>query len=143
EDRGAGRVAELHRHRDRVAAGLAQGGDQHLDDPEAEGDFRNLRERVPGHGCARSQRRSRSSRESYRPVSIRNMPSTVGNRLSWLAGSSATCRTQARSSPCARAKPGENHITIGTWVCWLGAIARGTPCRNRRFSPSDSPWSET
>ena len=39
--------------------------------------------------------------------------------------------------------PGDSHITIGTRVCVSGAIAYGTPCRYRPFSPSDSPWSDT
>src|SRR5216683_6845960 len=42
KDRRAGQVAEVHRHRHRIAAGLAEGGCEYLDDPESQGDFRNL-----------------------------------------------------------------------------------------------------
>jgi hypothetical protein len=42
KNQGANQVAEIHRHRDRIAAGLAQGGAEDLDDPEDESDFGNL-----------------------------------------------------------------------------------------------------
>jgi len=42
KDRRSGQVAEVHRHRHRIAAGLAEGGCEYLDDPESQGDFRNL-----------------------------------------------------------------------------------------------------
>ena len=41
----ASRVAEIHRHRHGVAAGLAERRREDLDDPEAERDFRNLASR--------------------------------------------------------------------------------------------------
>ena len=39
EDRRADSVIQVHGHRDRDAARLAQGGDEDLDDPEEEGDL--------------------------------------------------------------------------------------------------------
>jgi hypothetical protein len=42
EDGRGHQVAEVHGHRDRVAAGLAERGGGDLHHPEDEGDFRNL-----------------------------------------------------------------------------------------------------
>lgn len=42
EDRGADEIAEIHRHRDGIAAGFTERRGENLDDPEAErdgGDF--------------------------------------------------------------------------------------------------------
>jgi hypothetical protein len=39
--------------------------------------------------------------------------------------------------------PSLNQVTIGTCFCASGAKLYGTPCRNRPYSPSDSPWSLT
>ena len=40
EDARGDQVTEVHRHRQRVAAGLAERGGGDLDDPEQQGDFR-------------------------------------------------------------------------------------------------------
>jgi hypothetical protein len=42
KDHGADEIAEIQRHRDGVAAGLAERGRGDLDDPEAERDFRDF-----------------------------------------------------------------------------------------------------
>jgi len=42
EDEGAGQVAEIHGHRDRVATGFTKRRGEDLDDPEAEGDGGDL-----------------------------------------------------------------------------------------------------
>jgi hypothetical protein len=42
KDRGADEISEIQRHRDGVAAGLAERGRGDLNDPEAERDFRDF-----------------------------------------------------------------------------------------------------
>ena len=42
KDRRAHQIAEIQRHRHRVATGLAERGRENLDEPEAERDFGNL-----------------------------------------------------------------------------------------------------
>jgi hypothetical protein len=49
KDRRAGQVAPIQRHRHRIAAGLAKGRRQYLDEPKAEGDFRNFAENTVAH----------------------------------------------------------------------------------------------
>jgi hypothetical protein len=46
EDPGADQIAEIHRHRYRVPAGLSQRRGQDLDDPERQRDLRNLADGV-------------------------------------------------------------------------------------------------
>jgi hypothetical protein len=45
ENQAADRIAERHRHRNRVAAGFAKRGCEYLDEPEHERDFGNLARR--------------------------------------------------------------------------------------------------
>jgi len=49
EQRGAEQIAPMKRHRDGIAAGLAQRGGGDLNDPEYECDFRNLGQGLIAH----------------------------------------------------------------------------------------------
>ena len=64
-----------------------------------------------------------SRSRSYSEVFTCIKPSTDGNRLSWSVYAVERLRTHCRSNPRLLAKPGENHIVIGTRVCSAGAMA--------------------
>ncbi len=77
EDRAPERVAQAHRHRDRVATGLAQRRRGHLDDPEQPGDFRNLAVAPPlgpAHPGRLARRIAPSLRIATRPANRMGPP---------------------------------------------------------------------
>jgi uncharacterized repeat protein (TIGR03837 family) len=70
-----------------------------------------------------AQPAKRSRLASYTVVCTPNAPSSVWNRLSWLAGDCARWRMQASSMPRADLNAGDSHMTKGTCVCTSGAMA--------------------
>ena len=112
ENSGANQIAQMHRHRNRVPAGLPQRGRGNLDDPEDQRDLRNLAQALllPPRPLRCLPRQFSNLRRIEEPPESLRMSSAAVNKLSGRRADSKCPRSPftsppPRSAQCSRPCP--------------------------------------